>query len=334
MKNAKCRPLSKILGMICCLGVWHAAAVAQTDAPVIRNKIGDVAPSLFITKWLKGTPITKLEKNKVYVVEFWATWCTPCILGMPHMSDMAKRYKDVTFIGITSMEKTLADSAKAQAFADRSNGMMAYNVAFSDPKGEMSKYWISAFGQSGIPVAYVIDRMGNVAWIGHPLMGLQEAVELARQDKLTASAAQKVNEDWNAKRIHGKLKDSALKVALKENRTRDAIALNDEVLEGLPFNVAIAAGKRYALLTAIDSVAARAYGERLIKKHGNAPLVLKSVAFTIFEGCDARVIHEVKVKVTGVPDYKLARALLLKSLECSEKDSKTAMYLDRIEQMK
>ena len=66
-------------------------------------KVGDPAPALKATKWLQGTEVKSFEKGKIYIVEFWATWCGPCIVMMPHMSEMQEEYKDksVTFIGYT-----------------------------------------------------------------------------------------------------------------------------------------------------------------------------------------------------------------------------------------
>lgn len=49
---------------------------AQDTAQVYFN-IADPAPSLYVQEWLKGTPIQQFEKGRIYVIEFWATWCKP-----------------------------------------------------------------------------------------------------------------------------------------------------------------------------------------------------------------------------------------------------------------
>ena len=49
---------------------------AQDDPPPSLT-LGDAAPPLQVREWLKGTPVQKFEKGRVYVVEFWATWCRP-----------------------------------------------------------------------------------------------------------------------------------------------------------------------------------------------------------------------------------------------------------------
>ncbi len=294
-------------------------------------KIGDPAPSMTIEKWLKGKPQMNLNDGKVHVVEFWATWCGPCILGMPHMSKMAEEYKDVSFVGVTVSEKT-DDVSIPQKFVDVSRNMMAYNIAYDKPKGTMWKDWLYASGRNGIPVAFVVRKDGRIGWVGHPLMGLEDAIVLARKDQLTESAAEFISKHWIERKANGEKFDQSLKLAIKEGRIEDALRYNDSVVANWPFNIAIVSGKKYALLTAKDPKAARDFGESLLVTQGNAPAVLKNVATTIFEGSDARVRGEVKVKVTGAPDYELAKKLLLKALECSVPDRQTDALFVRIKE--
>ncbi len=88
-----------------------AFAQEKSDKPMTKApapakatlSAGDAAPALSVTKWLKGAPVTSFEKGHVYVVEFWATWCGPCVASMPHLSAIQKEFKDkVTIIGVTS----------------------------------------------------------------------------------------------------------------------------------------------------------------------------------------------------------------------------------------
>jgi len=75
--------------------------------------VGSQAPALKVSRFLKGEPVTSFEPGKFYVVEFWATWCGPCIAAMPHVTALQKQYPDVTFIGVNVLED---DDAPAENF--------------------------------------------------------------------------------------------------------------------------------------------------------------------------------------------------------------------------
>lgn len=128
--------------------------------------LGSPAPKLEIRKWYKGTPVTSLEKNKLYVVEFWATWCGPCIDAIPHVTELAKKNPDVTFIGVSVFEEFKDDVL--QKFIDKMGDKMDYNVAYSGDKDGMAKSWMMAANQNGIPASFLV-KDGTIVWIGHPM---------------------------------------------------------------------------------------------------------------------------------------------------------------------
>ena len=119
---------------------------------------------------IKGDPVEAPLKGKVHVVEFWATWCGPCRVGMPHISELQTKYKDeVAFIGVTREdEKTVRGFLGKNAPSGKSwDDVIQYRLAL-DAGNWTNNNYMRAAGQNGIPCAFVVGKEGIVEWIGHP----------------------------------------------------------------------------------------------------------------------------------------------------------------------
>lgn len=129
--------------------------------------VGDPAPKLTVSKWLKGDAVAQFEKDKVYIVEFWASWCGPCRKSIPHLSEIQKKYADkgLVVIGQNISER---DPDDAVTFLAEMGDQMSYRVALDD-NDKMNNAWMEAAGQDGIPTAFIVDQAGVIAWIGNPL---------------------------------------------------------------------------------------------------------------------------------------------------------------------
>jgi thiol-disulfide isomerase/thioredoxin len=152
--------VKRIPWVLALLAGWAATAAAED-----KLGVGDAPPKLEVKEFLKGDPVAQLEKGKTYVVEFWATWCPPCRESIPHLTALQKKYKDVTFIGVSVSEH---DPKAVKPFVEKMGDKMNYRVA-TDDDGKMSKNWMEAAGQGGIPAAFIINGDGKIAWIGHPM---------------------------------------------------------------------------------------------------------------------------------------------------------------------
>ncbi len=150
-----------------------APKVLEKPAEPTPLYVGDNAPELTIDHWVKGDAIDSFATGQVYVIEFWATWCGPCITSMPHLSELQDKYgEQVKIIGVSS-EKELETVTTFLQKKNRSDDMlndnrMRYTVAV-DPDRTTSNVFMKAAGQNGIPTAFIINGDGQVAWIGHPM---------------------------------------------------------------------------------------------------------------------------------------------------------------------
>ena len=138
----------------------------ETSA-LITAELRQEAASLEGLTFVKGDAVT-FEKGKVYVVEFWATWCPPCKTSIPHLTEIQKQFKDkgVTVIGVSNES---VDTVKP--FVEKMGEEMNYTVAV-DAEGKIGKGYMTAFKQNGIPTAFIVDAKSNVVWVGHPMDGL------------------------------------------------------------------------------------------------------------------------------------------------------------------
>ncbi len=154
-------------------------------------KIGDPAPALQAGKWIQGDPVSAFDRQHVYVVEFWATWCGPCRASIPHLNDLSQKFKDQNLV-VIGQDVWEHEEAGVPGFVNRMGTNMTYRVALDDKskdaEGAMLVHWLKAARQDGIPSAIIINREGKVAWIGHP-MALTEATLQQILDNTFDSAA-------------------------------------------------------------------------------------------------------------------------------------------------
>lgn len=175
------------------LGAALLASHAQAQTPRTYLNVGDPAPALRPAKWLKGTPTTAFAPGKVYVVEFWATWCNPCKENIPHLTELQKKYGEAVSVnGISIFESNDPTATgymkKVETFVKEQGDRMDYNVAMDGPEGRVGKTWMKADDENGLPTSFIVGKDGKIAWIGHP-KDLETVLTQVVEDKYDVEAA-------------------------------------------------------------------------------------------------------------------------------------------------
>ena len=144
---------------------------------------GSPAPAFTVDSFIRGPESKTLELGKVHVIEFWATWCGPCVASMPHLTELQKQNPDVQFIGVAGFErgKDAADGTKrVDDFVKAKGDAIGFAIAF-DGDGTMAKTWMTAAKRNTIPTSFVVGKDGNIAFIGSPNAELDAAIAKAKK---------------------------------------------------------------------------------------------------------------------------------------------------------
>ena len=191
----RCAAAIAVAGSMACASLPANALDATAELG-----IGSDAPSLDVEHWIQDgngffKPVTDFKDGKVYVVEFWATWCGPCIMSMPHLAALQNQYRgqNVQIVSISDESPEEVKEFLEQENEEEEKTFEEITSAYSlttDPDRSAHEDYMEASGAAGIPTAYIVGKTGKIEWIGHP-MGMDETLEAVVNDKWDRAAYKK-----------------------------------------------------------------------------------------------------------------------------------------------
>jgi len=135
--------------------------------PAEGNQVGDTCPGYDLTRIdstgiLEGTTINPAETGKITIINFWGTWCTPCVNELPYFDQIATNYPDdVTVIAVhTDMIANTAPEYIAGHYPD-SNILFAKDES-GGQAGAPEKYYAALGGRDTYPYTVVLDEHGVI----------------------------------------------------------------------------------------------------------------------------------------------------------------------------
>jgi len=127
-------------------------------------KVGDIAPEINVTDYISNIPKNKSFKDKYILLEFWATWCGPCLEEVPNLNKFQEKFKnrkDLIFISITD--------EKPEKVLRTLNRITFNSIVVSDQTRKTLKSFVEdSNGSVSIPCTILINKEGIVKWVGSP----------------------------------------------------------------------------------------------------------------------------------------------------------------------
>jgi thiol-disulfide isomerase/thioredoxin len=148
----------------------ESAASQRLAAKLKGQLLSEPAPE-FTLMDLNGKKISLKDlKGKTVIIDFWATWCGPCLASFPGMKKAVEKYKDnpdVRFLFINTWEREGNIKQNAKDFITKND--YPFQVLLDEKNEVIEKYKVS-----GIPTKFIIDKESNIRFISVGYSGSED----------------------------------------------------------------------------------------------------------------------------------------------------------------
>lgn len=165
VRTRRRNPVDWILTAV--LVIWVGAGLsqparAQLEAPELshsltRLKDPQPAPDFELMDMDGEAHSLSDYAGKVVLINFWATWCPPCVREMPSMERLYQRLQDEPFVVLAINQFETTDHVFA--FMGQLEVFPSFPILF-DPESDISQ----AFGVRGLPTSFLLDRQGRIVF--------------------------------------------------------------------------------------------------------------------------------------------------------------------------
>ncbi len=328
------RPLAVLAVVLLCAQVPLASGQAS-EGPPPTLFVGDPAPPLEVSTWVKGTKIDQLDPAKTYVIGFWSSWSAPSKAVMPRHSELALKHRSngVECLGIFVKENV---EGQVAALVTEMGDRLGFAVAIDAPKkippgsmelpegkpGQMAQSWLVAAGRDNVLTAFVVHK-GRVAWIGHPhkIDDPLAAIAAGTFDLAVAAKAYRERATLDAQRHAVVVK---VRPHFQAKEYDKAVAVIDEAVAATPALETVLGADKFTLLLAKgDHATASAYGTKVVDGClKDDAVMLNQIAWTIVDPRStvdrgmrnlalARKAAERAVELTKADDWAILDTLAL-----------------------
>jgi thiol-disulfide isomerase/thioredoxin len=348
-----------------CVAFVQPAAFAQNKAET-KLSVGDKAPKIEHVTWHQGK-VEGFQPGHVYILDFWAPWCGPCIAAMPHMNEISAKYKDknVHVVGLSIWPRpNMTPVADFLANRKANDQGLNYIIGEDNSDGHIAKTFMQAAGQNGIPTVMIINQTGHIVWIGHPMGGMDDVLEKVVSGNFDVETARrefkaKQEEEAKINAINNKLRG-----AYMAQDWETVLSLFDEIMAINPKQYSGVMISQYLILVneVKDGARAKAVADKIMasdlakdaqamnslawmivspdngmeKDARDLDLATKAIdiAVRLTEGKSADVLDTQARVFYWKGDYKKAVEVQTKAIELAEDEQMKAMLAETLDEYK